>query len=158
MVPYQSIDEIEAAERTKVPGDVRAYMRASYFDGQWDESYEPLAAIQVGWLRGPDSARIARVSALTYDMIFTQPVLHEFPDIAVPTLLIIGQRDRTAIGRDRVGEDVAASLGDYPTLGRSAADAIPGAELLELEGVGHVPQFEAFEPTMAALLEFLGAP
>lgn len=156
VVPYQSIDAIEAAERAKEPDDVRAYMRASYFDGQWDESYEPLAAIQVGWLRGPDAARIARVSALTYDMIFTQPVVHEFPDIAVPTLLVIGQRDRTAIGRDRVGEDVAASLGDYPTLGRRAAEAIPGAELVELEGVGHVPQFEAFEPTMEALLRFLG--
>jgi pimeloyl-ACP methyl ester carboxylesterase len=88
-------------------------------------------------------------------MIFTQPVVYEFPRVHVPTLLIIGQRDRTAIGRAWAPKDVAAALGDYPALGRKAAAAIPGAKLVEIEGVGHLPQVEAFERYRGALLEFI---
>ena len=46
-------------------------------------------------------------------------------------------------------------LGDYPTLGRKAAAAIPGAKLVEIEGVGHLPQVEAFERYRSALLDFI---
>lgn len=88
-------------------------------------------------------------------MVFTQPVVHEFPDVRVPTLLIIGQRDRTALGKAWAPKEVADTLGDYPTLGRKAAAAIPGAKLSELMGVGHVPQVEAFPKYREELFEFL---
>lgn len=100
---------------------------------------------------------MAMISALTSDMIFTQPVLYHWPDVSVPTMLIIGQRDRTAIGRGRAPDDVRDRLGDYPALGRIAAATIPNATLIRLEGVGHVPQFEAFEPYFAALSRFVAA-
>ncbi|HKE15308.1 MAG TPA: hypothetical protein VKB80_10605, partial [Kofleriaceae bacterium] len=48
---------------------------------------------------------------------------------------------------------------NYPELGRRAAAAIPRAELVEIEGVGHIPQVEAFDRTMGALRAFLaGSP
>lgn len=156
-VPYRSVGAIEQSELAREPGAVKEYMRAAYFAGEWDEAYDPLLAIQVGWIRGPDAAQMARVSALTYDMIFTQPVLHEWPDLAMPTLLVIGQRDRTALGRDRVDAEVAATLGDYPALGRRAAERIPNAELVELDDVGHVPHFEAFDRTLEPLAGFIDA-
>jgi len=157
LVPYRSVETIEESELAREPGAVKQYMQAAYFAGEWDSAYDPLLAIQVGWIRGPDREPMARVSALTYDMIFTQPVLHEWPDLSMPTLLIIGQRDRTALGRDRVSEDIAATLGDYPALGRRAAEAIPEAELVELDDVGHVPHFEAFERTIEPLSTFIKA-
>ena len=155
VVPYATVEEVEAAELARAPEAVREYMQASYFAGEWDAAYDPLLHIQVGWIRGPDREQMARVSALTYDMIFTQPVLHEWPDLEAPTLLIIGQRDRTALGKNRVGEEVAARLGDYPALGRRAAERIPNAELVELDDVGHVPQFEAFDRYIAPLKRFV---
>ena len=88
-------------------------------------------------------------------MIYTQPVVYEFPRINVPTLLVIGQRDRTALGRAWAAKDVAATLGDYPALGKRAAAAIPGATLVEIPGVGHLPQVEAFEAYAGALARFL---
>ena len=42
----------------------------------------------------------------------------------------------------------------YP-LGKKAAQAIPGARLVELPGVGHLPQVEAFEKYRDALVKFL---
>src|SRR3954453_7675051 len=98
---------------------------------------------------------MASVSALISDMIYTQPAVYDFPNIRVPTLLVIGQADRTAPGKADVPPDVAAKLGNYPLLGERAANAIPGATLIRLPGVGHLPQYEAFEDWERALIPFL---
>lgn len=154
-VPYQAIDDWYSSEQKKTPAKIKAYMTKSYFDGTWKPEYDPLLAIQAGWYSGPDRESIAWMSALTYDMIFTQPVLYEFGHIKAPTLLIIGTRDRTALGKQLVTPELAATLGDYSTLGQRTRDAIPNAELIELPGVGHVPQYEAPAKTHAALLDFI---
>lgn len=155
VVPYQTIDDWHRQELSKTPEKIKAYMQASYFAGEWKPDYDPLLAIQAGWTLGPDHERTAWVSALTYDMIFTQPVLYEFERITVPTLLIIGQRDRTALGKGSVSPQLAHTLGRYPELARAAARAIPRAHLVELDDVGHVPQFEAFGRYIEALRDFL---
>ncbi|NNE08849.1 MAG: alpha/beta hydrolase, partial [Gemmatimonadetes bacterium] len=155
-VPYQTIDDWYRSELKKTPEGVRKYMTQSYFAGEWKSAYEPLVEIQEGWIRGPDYERIAWNSALAYDMIFTQPVLYEFDRLSMPTLLIIGQRDKTALGKPLVSDEIAAEMSDYATLDEKAAAAIPRAKLVELEGIGHIPQFEAWEDYIAALTVFLG--
>lgn len=155
VVPYRSIDAAYAEELRATPDSIREYQRTSYYAGHWEPAYEKLIELQAGWTLHPEYPRVAWCAALTSDMIFTQPILYEFPLLRVPALLIIGQRDRTAIGRGSASKDVAAKLGDYPTLGRKAAAAIPGAKLVEIEGVGHLPQVEAFPRYRAALLAFL---
>jgi pimeloyl-ACP methyl ester carboxylesterase len=88
-------------------------------------------------------------------MIYEQPVAHEFSLIRPATLLVIGQLDRTAIGKDRVPPEVAATMGNYPELGKKVAKEIPNAKLVEIENCGHIPHFEAPEKFHAALLQFL---
>jgi pimeloyl-ACP methyl ester carboxylesterase len=156
-VPYAGVDAWQEQAAKQGPDQIRQYMQKSYFHDTWQPAYDSLLDIQAGWAQGPDRAALARVAALTQDMIYTQPVLHEFPRITAPTLLVIGQADRTAPGKVDVPPDVAARLGDYPALGERAARAIPGARLVRLEGVGHVPQYEAFDRWQAALLSFLPA-
>jgi pimeloyl-ACP methyl ester carboxylesterase len=155
VVPYRSIDQAYADELKATPESIRAYQRASYYAGRWEPEYEKLIALQAGWTRHPDYPRVAWCSALTSDMIFTQPVVYEFPNVRTPTLLIIGQRDRTAIGRSWAPKEVGATLGDYPSLGRKAAAAIPGAKLVAIEGAGHLPQVEAFDQYWRALEDFI---
>lgn len=154
-VPYQPLEQAISGERAQTPEKIKNYMTRAYFDGKWRKDYDPLLAIQAGWAAGPDSEKIAVVDALTSDMVFTQPVLYEFPDIRTPTLLIIGTRDRTAIGRDRAPAPVQKTLGRYDRLGKKTAEAIPNATLVELDDVGHVPQFEAFGPYMKSFRDFL---
>jgi pimeloyl-ACP methyl ester carboxylesterase len=96
--------------------------------------------------------------ALTSDMIHTQPVCYEFGNLKTPTLLIIGQRDRTAPGRDQAPEPLRRQLGNYPELGRAAAAAIRGAQLIELPAVGHAPQLESFSVFIEPLRAFLATP
>ncbi|SEA22184.1 alpha/beta fold hydrolase [Microbulbifer marinus] len=154
-VPYLPLEQAIANENAQTSEKIKRYMTKAYFDGEWQEKYDPLLDIQAGWTLGPDAQHMAVIDALTADMIFTQPVVYEFADVAVPTLLIIGIRDRTAIGRDRAPAAIREKLGRYDQLGRQAAAAIPDAKLVELEGIGHVPQFEAFDLYSSALIRFL---
>ena len=155
VVPYHSIDQWYEQEKKATPDSVREYQRNSYYGGTWKPEYERLIETSIGVLHHPDYPRIAWASALIYDMIYSQPVVYEFPRLKVPTLLVIGQRDRTALGRAWLPKDVAATLGDYPALGKRAAAAIPGALLVEIPGVGHLPMVEAFEAYAQALAHFL---
>jgi pimeloyl-ACP methyl ester carboxylesterase len=91
-------------------------------------------------------------------MIFTQPVCHEFADLVMPTLLVVGSLDRTAIGKQWASPEVRETLGDYPTLARKAASEIPECQLEILEGIGHVPQLEAPDLFFPILLGFLQDP
>jgi len=155
VVPYQPVEAWFAQEKVKTPQGIRNYMTSAYFDGQWKDAYEPLVTILAGWTAGPDHERIAWTSAQTYDMIFTQPVVHDFDRIAVPTLLIVGERDRTALGRARAAPADRVKMGNYPVLARSAHERIPDSELVLLPGVGHLPQVEVPDETHRALLTFL---
>ena len=155
VVPYQSVDELYQSELKATPDSIRAYEKENYFAGNWKPEYESLIEILAGWTRHPDYARVAWNSAQTTEMVFTQPVLYEFPLIQAPTLLIIGQRDRTAVGKAWAPEQARPTLGDYPVLGRKAARAIPGATLVEIKDAGHLPQVESFD-AIKAVLDFLG--
>lgn len=155
VVPYPGIEESYQRELQSTRDKVREYMRQSYFAGSWKAEYEPLIALQAGWAEGPDRELMAWTSALTTDMVLTQPVVHDFARLAVPTALIIGTRDRTALGKNLVSPEVAQTLGQYEVLGKQTAAAITGAQLVELAGVGHMPQVEAYDAYIAALTGFL---
>ena len=154
-VPYTRIDAAYEQELKQTPEKIREYQRQNYYDGKWQPAYDRWVEMLAHFTRDPDYPRMAWNQALTSEMIYTQPVVYEFPQISVPTLLIIGQRDRTAPGRNLAPMDQRERLGDYPRLGRAAAAAIPHAKLVELDGLGHLPQIEAFPRFIEPLKEFL---
>ncbi len=94
-------------------------------------------------------------SALTYQMIYEQPVCYEFPYVKARTLLVIGQADRTVVGKARVKKELLSVVGQYPELGRKTAKLIANSSLAELPGVGHIPHLEAPEIFHKELLKFL---
>lgn len=154
-VPSQSIDQWHARERQVTAERIRNYERSTYYVNEWRPEYERWVQMLAGMFRGPGRELVAWHSALLYDMIFTQPVLYEFGRLRVPTLLLIGEKDNTAIGKDIAPPDVKARLGDYPRLARRAADAIPGARLVTFPELGHAPQMQDPERFHHALREGL---
>ena len=88
-------------------------------------------------------------------MIFTQPVYYEFKDLKMPTLLLIGTSDTTAIGKDIAPPEVKAKIGHYDVLGKQVAKLIPQSTLVEFPGMGHAPQMEEPAKFHAALLGWL---
>jgi pimeloyl-ACP methyl ester carboxylesterase len=154
-VPYLSADEWYQAELKEDYNSFKKYEQESYYHGTWKPEYDPWLEIEAGWTLSKDYDRVAWNSALTYDMIYTQPVCYEFENIKNPTLLIIGQLDRTAMGKNLVSEAVKKTLGNYPVLGKLTHEKIKGSQLVELDGLGHVPHLEAFERFIQPLLAFL---
>jgi pimeloyl-ACP methyl ester carboxylesterase len=154
-VPYQTVDEWYAGELRKTGEKVRAYMLESYYDNQWEPEYDRWVEMLEHFIEAENYPVMAWNQALTYDMIYTQPVYYEFKDVSVPTLMIIGQRDRTALGKNLVSPELRAELGRYERLDEEVAALIPDAELVELEGIGHMPHIEAFDRFIAPLRSFL---
>lgn len=155
MVPYPGIDKWYEGELKKTAEGIKEYQLESYYDGKWKPEYQPWVDILVGMVKSAPYPKVAWNQALTYDMIFTQPVVYEFPLIEVPTLLIIGQRDTTALGKKSVPEEVAKTMGDYPALGKKTQSAIPDSKLVEIEGIGHLPHIESFAEFIEPLQAFL---
>ena len=154
-VPYASIDTMAEGERKTTFDSIKAYQLKFYYDDQWAPRYDRWVDMLAGMYAGPDREIVAWNQAQTSEMVFTQPVVHEFPKLRVPALLMIGGKDRTAPGANRADADVAARLGDYPVLGRRAAEAMPDAELVEFPALGHSPQVEDPDAFHAALLKGL---
>lgn len=153
--PWRPIDVWYARELKTDYASIKKYQQDVYYSGQWKPAYDRWVDMLGGMYAGPGKQAVAWNQALTSDMVFNQPVVYEFPKIAVPTTLFIGQKDRTAIGKDLAPPDVAKRLGDYPVLGKRAAAAIPGATLVEFDTLGHSPQVEDPARFNAALLEAL---
>jgi pimeloyl-ACP methyl ester carboxylesterase len=154
-VPSQSVDQWYARELKLSADSVRAYERATYYGGNWKPEYDKWVDMLAGLNDGPGKKLVAWNSALIYDMIFTQPVVYEFPLLKVPTTLLIGDADTTAIGKDVAPPEVKARIGKYNVLGKQAAQQIPNARLVEFKGMGHAPQMEDPAAFHRALLEEL---
>ncbi len=51
-------------------------------------------------------------------MIYTQPVIYELGHLTMPVLLMIGDKDTTAIGKNLAPPAIRPTLGNYPVLGK----------------------------------------
>ncbi|AEH02058.1 alpha/beta fold hydrolase [Lacinutrix sp. 5H-3-7-4] len=154
-VPYKPVTWWYANELKKSYEGIRKYQLVNYYDNKWKPEYDQWVNLLAGWTLNSSYKTIAWNNALTYDMIFTQPVVYEFKNITAPTLLIIGTRDRTALGKPLVSEDVRKTMGLYSQLGKTTQKAIPNAKLVEIENVGHLPHIEQFDSFIKPLLAFL---
>ena len=115
-LPPISLEQWYQRELKTSADSIRAYETATYYAGKWEPRYEPWVGMLAGLNSGPGKEAVAWDSALLYDMIVTEPVVYRFPQIAVPTLLMIGQKDNTAIGKDLAPPEVRTELGHYLSL------------------------------------------
>ena len=155
VVPYQSVDDWYKSELAQTYEKMKQYQLEFYYGNKWKPEYDKWLNVPAGWTLNKGFEVIARNSALTSDMIFTQPVVYEFQNIQAPTLLIIGQRDRTALGKAKAPKEVQETLGNYPALGKAAAAKIKNSKLVEINNVGHLPHIEAYDEFIKPLLAFL---
>jgi len=154
-VPSLSVDQWYERELAASAERIRSYEQATYYAGQWRPEYERWVQMLAGMYRGPGKAVVAWNSALLYDMIFTQPVVYELGALTMPTLLMIGDHDTTAIGKDAASPEVRAKIGHYPELAKLAVQSIPDAKLVEFADLGHSPQLQDPQAFHAALLGWL---
>jgi pimeloyl-ACP methyl ester carboxylesterase len=150
--PYVATQKLYQDQLSTNEEAIRKYQKQYY--AQWQPEYDEYVQVQARWMLSGEYPRLAW-SALTTQMIYEQPVSHEFALLKPATLLVLGQSDRTAIGKDRASKEVAATMGNYPELGKKVAALIPNAKLVPIESCGHIPHFEAPAKFHSALLDFL---
>lgn len=152
-VPYQSINEIYKKERSATYESYKKYQQSYY--PVWKPEYEQYVQAQAETLADTTFSSIAWVNAITYQMIYEQPVVYEFAQITSPTLLIIGQADKTIVGKDLLNEAQKSKYGQYSQLGKKIKQQISNCKLVELNGVGHIPHIQATALFTKALFNFL---
>jgi pimeloyl-ACP methyl ester carboxylesterase len=136
--PYRSTDEAYKAMLGYSYQQAYATMRR-YFPGAWKPDYEKLVRLHYAWTLSGDWPRFAMVRALLQQMIYTDPVVYDWPHIKSKALVIGGEKDGP----------------DFPALAKHAADMIPGARLVIVPDAGHVLHLEQPETFTRELLRFL---
>ena len=154
-VPARTVDELFEAEKKTDAEKIKAYQLKTYYDGVWKPAYDRWVEMLASMYVGEGGEIVAWSQALTSDMVFSQPVVHELRRIKAPTILLIGEKDTTAIGKDRAPPELAKKLGNYPLLARDVASKIEGAKLVTFPELGHSPQVQDPEQFHSALLAAL---
>ncbi|MBO9684010.1 MAG: alpha/beta hydrolase [Flavisolibacter sp.] len=152
-VPYRSVNEQYNSELKASFESLKNYQQTYY--PQWKPEYDQYVTAQYEALQIPDFKTATWASALTYQMIYEQPVVYEFKNIKAPTLIIIGQEDRTVVGKNLLSKELVAQHGNYPQLGKWLQSQIRNSKLTELKGVGHIPHIQSLPAFKDAVLNFL---
>jgi pimeloyl-ACP methyl ester carboxylesterase len=156
LVPSIPLHQQYAAELSQSYEKMRDYQK-TYYPGAWRPEYEVYVQDQASVLGSGEYPRDAWSSALTYEMIYEQPVVYEVGEINRPTLLIIGQDDRTVVGKNRLPPSLQSVAGQYPELGRKTHAAIKGSTLVEVPGCGHIPHIQKPDQFRNAVMTFFAA-
>lgn len=156
-VPFATVDQLYERELKTSFESIKKYQQTTYYGGDWKPQYDRWVKMLADMYAGTDGKLVAWNQALTSDMILSQPVVHEFDQITVPTVLMIGQKDSTAIGKDRASLELAKVLGNYPELGRLAHQRIKGSTLVTFPELGHSPQVQDPVQFNKALLKELSS-
>lgn len=157
-VPYLSIDEIYKSEAASNYTSIAGYENATYYVGKWKPEYDVWVNMLLQVYDGQLGKQFAFDQALLTDMVLTQPVIYEFPLLAqVPhTLLVIGEKDNTAIGKQWSPPEIRPKLGRYDLLGPAAARAIgDNCTYLPYPNLGHAPHISDPDMFHADLLQWL---
>ncbi|MBD8548429.1 alpha/beta hydrolase [Sphingomonas sp. CFBP 8760] len=142
-VPYTDLGKLRAEEAKTNAASIKAYQLRNYYHGEWRAAYDRWVAMLAGQYASPDGNRVRDAQARLSDMIQTQPVAAELPQLTVPTTLIIGQRDLTAFRASSAPEDQRSRVRTVPQAAEEAVKRIPNARLIRLDDLGHSPQVEA---------------
>ncbi|MFL5809759.1 MAG: alpha/beta fold hydrolase [Flavisolibacter sp.] len=152
-VPYHSLDSQYNSELKANYESLKKYQQGYY--PEWRPEYEQYVAAQYQAMQIPDFKTATWASALTYQMIYQQPVVYELKNIKKPVLIIIGQADRTIVGKNLLSKQQTQLHGNYPELGRKLKNQIANSKLAEFPGVGHIPHIQETGKFKETVLDFL---
>jgi pimeloyl-ACP methyl ester carboxylesterase len=88
-------------------------------------------------------------------MIYREPVVHEIPLIAEPTLFIMGADDHNAPGRPNAPEALRLKMGHNAELAQALAATMQNAHADVIPDAGHLVFLDAPQKFNALMLGFL---
>ncbi|AWN40818.1 alpha/beta fold hydrolase [Methylobacterium durans] len=121
------------------------------------EAIEPFVSVRERVKGSGEYPRWLQSFVNSYFAIWGQPVVHEIPLVAAPTLFIMGAKDRNAPGKPYAPPELQARMGDNAGHARALAGQMPNGRAEVIEGVGHLVHMEATERFNALSLDFLNS-
>ncbi len=107
----------------------------------WDNQYLYWVKLQYGQTLSAEWPKLAKIRAWQTQIPYFDPVVYDWPHIKTKALVIGGAAD----GLSR----------DFSAEARTVAEALPNAELVLFDGIGHNPHFEIPEKFHRELIRFL---
>ena len=159
--------------------------RHKTFYVNWRPEYEAYVREEARFLDMGEFPEAALVSALTFEMIYEQPVVYELGELHIPTLILIGAEDRPIVGemillvdrpnnmpgmdmggmmpQDRgilrtagaMPEPYQKRFGQYQALAEKAHQTIKNSTLVQIPDTGHIPHLETPDKFYQAILPFV---
>jgi pimeloyl-ACP methyl ester carboxylesterase len=99
--------------------------------------------------------RWLRAFVSSAQMIYREPVVHEIPLIAGPTLFIMGADDHNAPGKPNAPEALRPKMGQNADLARALAAKMPNANAEVIQNAGHLVFLDAPAKFNELMLAFL---
>ncbi len=140
-IPFKTIEQQYQKELSGTYASYKKYQQSYY--PVWKPEYEVYVKAQAEPLKQKDFNSVAYINALTYQMIYEQPVLYDFDKLTMPTLLIVGQLDRTILGKEMLTKEQQKLHGNFPIMASKAKSRIKNCQLIVLPGVGHIPHIQS---------------
>src|SRR5579862_7241469 len=142
--PWRGADEAYKATMAQTNDQRWAAFYANirrYFPspGAWKPEYEKYVRILYAPTLSSEWPKLAMVRSIYQQITYLDPVDYDWPKIKVKTMVIGGDKDGP----------------DFPARAKHIASMIPGAELVLLPNLGHVPHLEAPDVFLPQLLRFL---
>ncbi|KQO45517.1 MULTISPECIES: alpha/beta fold hydrolase [unclassified Methylobacterium] len=154
-VPPVSNDTLLRIEGGVTADVYRRQLMTNYALSLPSTAIEPFVAIRERVKGSGEYPRWLQSFVNSYQIIWGQPVVHEIPLIAAPTLFIMGANDRNAPGKPFAPENLRAAMGDNAGHAKSLAARMPDGRAVVFEGVGHLVHMEATDRFNATMIEFL---
>jgi pimeloyl-ACP methyl ester carboxylesterase len=153
-IPPQMTETLVANERRQTAASYRAFVR-HFFPLLSPAAMEPFVEWRMRVALSSEYERFCKASALTYQMIYREPVRDEYRDIRAKTLMFAGTADESAPLKAYASPDVAAKIPSIPQAAPAAVKDIPEGRLVSVPNVGHVPHLEAPDLFRTTVLSFL---
>lgn len=152
-IPYKNVSKVYNGLLNQKLENIKEYHKTYYTNLK--KEYEIYPVIQYRLTLSGEYPRVALADALTYDMIYREPVIYEINKIEPPVLLIVGEKDRTTIGRNEVDKETLKKLGNYPILAQEFIKNIRKGKLIMYKDIGHIPHLENRDKYNKDILKFL---
>lgn len=155
-IPPQETERLIAAEHAYTVVSYRAFI-AHFFPILPETAYEAFVTWRMRITLSSEFERFARASALTYQMIYREPLRPLYPSLTMPVMVTAGTKDRSA---PLISYASAAARTAMPSIHQAAQQAVSelrNGRFVSFPDAGHVPHLEVAEHFRAELLSFLKA-
>jgi pimeloyl-ACP methyl ester carboxylesterase len=154
-VPPVTDEALAKSERELSADGYRKQLMTNYALSLPSSAIEPFVQLREEIKESGEYSRWLKSFVASYQMIYSQPVVHEIPLIDRPTLFIMGANDHNAPGRAYAPPELRPKMGQNAALAQALAARMANAKVTVFDGVGHLGHLEATQPFGEALLSFL---